>query len=60
MIIIKVNMYLRPRDVERLRKDILSQKEAGVIVLPGYCEVLVADDETEIIVEDKTLPPNYP
>lgn len=57
MIIIKVNMYLRPRDVERLREDILSQKETGVIVLPGYCEVLVADDETDIIVEDKNVTP---
>lgn len=57
MIIIKVNMYLKPRDVERLREDILRQKETGVIILPGYCEVLVADDETEIKVEDNNITP---
>lgn len=51
MVIIKVNALLKEEGMERLRANILKQKDTGKIVLPPCCEI-VADvpDDTEVEV----------
>lgn len=51
ILVIKVNMYCRPKDIDNIRKYIFAQKESGVVILPPYCEAIVVPEDVEIRVE---------
>ena len=52
LIVIQSECLMNSLDMKMLEKDILRQRETGVIVLPPYCKaVLVEDDDVEVRVE---------
>ena len=54
ILVVKVNMFCRSRELNDIRRCILSQIENGkVVVLPAYCDAQIVPDDIEIIrVED--------
>jgi|GEM_PF-1310176 hypothetical protein len=53
ILVVKVNMFCRSRELNDIRRYILSQIENGkVVVLPAYCDAQIVPDEIEIRVED--------
>lgn len=52
ILVIKVNMFCKPKELNDIRRYVLNQKENGVVVLPAYCEALVVPDDVKIQVED--------
>lgn len=53
ILVIKVNMFCRSRELNDIRRYILSQVEnSNVVVLPAYCEAQIVPDDMEIQVED--------
>lgn len=52
ILVIKVNMFCKPKELNDIRRYILNQKENGVVVLPAYCEALVVPDDVKMQVED--------
>lgn len=54
ILVVKVNMFCRSRELNDIRRYILSQIENGkVVVLPAYCDAQIIPDDIEIIrVED--------
>lgn len=53
ILVVKVNMFCRSKELNDIRRYILSQVENGkVVVLPAYCEAQIVPDNMEIRVED--------
>lgn len=52
LIIIKVNAYLRGEQLANLRKNLYSQLQGGLILVPNFCEVLVVPNNIEIKTEE--------
>lgn len=53
-LIIKVNSFhLSPEDMHNLRQQIIKQKEEGVVVLPYFCEAIIAPEDVDIRVEEE-------
>ena len=53
ILVVKVNMFCRSRELNDIRRYILSQIENGkVVVLPAYCDAQIVPDDIEIRVED--------
>lgn len=54
ILVVKVNMFCRSRELNDIRRYILSQIENGkVVVLPAYCDAQIVPNDIEIIrVED--------
>jgi hypothetical protein len=53
ILVIKVNTFCRSRELNNIRRYILSQVEnSNVVVLPAYCEAQIVPDDMEIQVED--------
>jgi hypothetical protein len=53
VLVVKVNMFCRSRELNDIRQYILSQIENGkVVVLPAYCDAQIVPDDIEIRVED--------
>lgn len=53
VLVVKVNMFCRSRELNDIRRCILSQIENGkVVVLPAYCDAQIVPDDIEIRVED--------
>ena len=48
MLVIQVDIRLKPDKMEEFRRDIIRQKKDGVLVLPSYCHVLSAPKDIEI------------
>lgn len=48
MLVIQVDVRLKPDKMEEFRRDVIRQKKDGVIVLPSYCHVLRAPKDMEI------------
>lgn len=53
ILIVKYPLFMRDRDVKALYESILRQKESGVIILPDYCDIIVAPKDTELYVEQR-------
>ena len=51
ILVIKYPFMMTQSRINMLRDGILKQKETGVIVLPDYCEVVIAPKDVEIKVE---------
>lgn len=52
ILVVKVNMFCRTKELNDIRKWVLAQKESGVIVLPAYCEPIVVPSDIEICIGD--------
>lgn len=51
ILIVKVNMFCKPKEMDNIRKYIFAQKESRVVILPPYCEAIVIPEDMEIRVE---------
>lgn len=52
ILVIRVNANLEPRELDNLRIGVECMRKTGVVVLPDYCEVIVAPEDCEIKIED--------
>lgn len=53
ILVIKVNnLNLSPEDMHNLRQQIIKQREEKVVVLPYFCEAIIAPENVEIRVEE--------
>lgn len=48
MLVIRVDIYMKPDKLEEFRSNVIRQKKEGVIVLPPYCHVLRAPKDMDI------------
>nr|DAL27842.1 MAG TPA_asm: hypothetical protein [Caudoviricetes sp.] len=53
ILVIRVNANLEPRELDNLRKGIKVMRNDGVVLLPDYCEVIVAPEDCEIKVDGR-------
>lgn len=44
---------VRPERLRELRRDILTQKETGVIVLPSCVDAVIVPDDIKIVIDDE-------
>jgi hypothetical protein len=51
ILVVKVNMFLKNKELEAVRQYILEQRKTGVIVLPLYCEAIMVPKDVEIKFE---------
>lgn len=51
LLIVKINMFLRNKEMDALRKCILEQRDTGLIVLPVYCEPILVPKNVDIEFE---------
>ena len=53
ILVIKVNqLNLSPEDMHNLRQQIIKQKEEKVVVLPYFCEAIIAPEDVDIRIEE--------
>ncbi len=55
ILIVKYPFRMGERDANALYNKILKQKENGVIILPDYCEVVIAPKDIEIQTKNKVM-----
>lgn len=53
VLVIKCRRAVRPERLSELRRDILAQKETGVIVLPSCVDAVVVPDDIKIVIADE-------
>lgn len=52
ILVVKVNMFLRPKEMDDISRYIRESAKTGVIILPPYCDAQVVPDNMEIRVEE--------
>lgn len=52
ILVIKVNMFFRPKELDSISNYIRESAKTGVIILPPYCDAQVVPDNLEIRVEN--------
>jgi hypothetical protein len=53
ILVIKTNNFkLSPQDMHNLRQQIIKQKEEKIVVLPYFCEVIIAPEDVDIRIEE--------
>lgn len=52
VLVIKCRCIVRPERLRELRRDILAQKETGVIVLPSCVDAVVVSNDIKIVIYD--------
>ncbi len=52
ILVVKVNMFLRNKEMEALYKYILEQRDTGLIIMPIYCEPILVPKDVEIKFEE--------
>ena len=52
ILVVKVNMFLRPKEMDNISIYIRESAKTGVIILPPYCDAQVVPDNLEIRVEN--------
>ena len=55
ILIVKYPFWMKNDQCERLYDSILKMKENGVIILPDYCEVVIAPKDIEIQTKNKVM-----
>jgi len=55
ILVVKVNMFLRPKEMDNISNYIRESAKTGVIILPPYCDAQVIPDNMEIRVEETHL-----
>lgn len=56
LIIVKSGANIKPDLMDYWHKEILKQKETGVIVLPWYFDAVVVPEDVEIKIGENPLP----
>lgn len=52
ILIVRCNRVLTTADSKKFYNDLVNMKEKGVVLLPGFCDVVVAPKDIEIKVEN--------
>lgn len=52
VLVIKCRHAVRPERLRELRKNILEQKETGVVVLPSCVDAVVVSNDIKIVIDD--------
>ena len=55
ILIVKYPFWMKNNQCEMLYDSILKMKENGVIIIPDYCEVVIAPKDTEIQTKNKVM-----
>lgn len=54
LMVLKVNgVNIKPELMKHLQKDIIKQKETGVVILPWFLTAVVVPEDTEIRIESE-------
>lgn len=53
VLVIKCRCTVRPERLRELRRDILAQKETGVVVLPSCVDAVVVSNDIKIVIDDE-------
>lgn len=52
ILVIKYPFLMKNADASKLYESLLKQKENGIIIVPDYCEVVIAPKDVEIKMEE--------
>lgn len=55
ILVVKSNLALSPQGLDTMRKGLLKQKKEGVIVVPYYCDVIVAPNNSDLVVTEESV-----
>ena len=60
VLVVTVDMMLRPKDISRIRDSIHQQIKDGVVILPSYCEAKIINcpENIEVRIESVREPDN--
>ena len=47
ILVVKVNMFLKPREFDNLCNYIRESSKTGVVILPPYCDAQIVPDNIE-------------
>lgn len=50
ILVVKTNPFMKPQERDVIRETIMEQMKDGVVVLPNYCEALVCDADTLVVM----------
>lgn len=53
VIVIKSNLCLSAKGLAALRNSFLQQQKEGVVVVPYYCDVIVAPDNSDLVIMEE-------
>lgn len=53
VLVIKSRCAVRPERLRELRRNILEQKETGLIVLPSWVDDVVVPDDIKVVIDDE-------
>lgn len=56
ILVVKVNAFLRGKDMDELTKYIHKSMETGLVMLPPYCDAQIVPDNVEIRIENTYEP----
>lgn len=56
ILVVKVNAFLRGKDMDELTKYIHKSMETGLVMLPPYCDAQIVPDNIEVRIENTYEP----
>ena len=56
LFIVRCNKMLTTGDTEKLHKNICDMVESGVVLLPRFCDVLLAPGDVDVVFEEVDIP----
>lgn len=56
ILVVKVNAFLRGKDMDELTKYIHKSMETGLVMLPPYCDAQIVPDNVEVRIENTYEP----
>lgn len=56
ILVVKVNAFLRGKDMDELTKYIRKSMETGLVMLPPYCDAQIVPDNVEVRIENTYEP----
>lgn len=56
ILVVKVNAFLRGKDMDELTKYIHKSMETGLVMLPPYCNAQIVPDNIEVRIENTYEP----
>lgn len=52
VLVVKLNTIFPADRISEIRKEIIRQKESGVVVLPPYCDALMVPEDIKIRLKE--------
>ncbi len=56
ILVVKVNAFLRGKEMDELTKYIHKSMETGLVMLPPYCDAQIVPDNVEVRIENTYEP----